>query len=151
MSEANETIELATRSTVPVLISLAHVVRVRLRFLRGERVEEEAEQAVRASAVDLGLLTEAKAHALWVSAQKHPLELSAIEPLLEGLNHRLTEVSTCSTLVALMLIDALRVSGHHARALELTERIIAFAIAHGERVYLPQLLRVRDEQYAGAP
>lgn len=146
LREATEAIELATRSEVPVLLSLGHVVRIRLRFLGRDLVEDEAEQAVRAAAVDLGLLAEAKAYALWVSAQRRPLELSAIEPLLDDLDHRLTEVSTCSTLVALMLIDTLRVSGHLARARELTDQIIAFAIAHDELVYLPELLRVRGLQ-----
>lgn len=144
LGEAVETIELAERSGVPVLLSLGHVVRVRLRFLRGEPLEDEAEQAVRAAAIDSGLLTEAKAYALWVSARRGPLALAAIEPLLAGLEHRLTEVSTCSTLVALMLIDALRLSGHVERARALADQIVAFATAHDERVYLPQLLRARD-------
>lgn len=72
--------------------------------------------------------------------------LAAIEPLLGGLRQRLDEVSTCSTLVALVLIDVLRLSGHAEEALLLTDRIIAFATSHDEVVYLPELLRSRGEQ-----
>jgi hypothetical protein len=98
--------------------------------------------------VDLGLHTEARAFALWAEARRAPLDLAAIEPLLEAMQRRLLEVSTSSTLLALVLVDVLRVSGHVERARELTAEIVAFAIAHGERVYLPELLRVRGEQRA---
>ena len=73
-----------------------------------------------------------------------------IRPLLDGLSQRLKEVSTGSTLVAQVLIDVLRISGHTARARELTDEIIAFALAHDESVYLPELLRMRGEQRQGA-
>jgi hypothetical protein len=43
----------------------------------------------------------------------------------------------------MVLIDVLQLSGHLGRARQLTEEIIAFATAHGERVYLPELLRMR--------
>jgi hypothetical protein len=105
--------------------------------------------AVRAASLDLGLLTEARAFALWAEAQRGPLTLAAIEPLLAGLQQRLTKVSTCSTLVAQVLIDVLRISGHIAEARQLTDEIIAFAIAHNESVYLPELLRMRGEQRQG--
>jgi len=72
-----------------------------------------------------------------------------IEPLLSGLRHRLNEVSTCSTLIALVLIDVLRLSGHVAEASRLTDEMIAFALAHNESVYLPELLRFRGEQLEG--
>jgi hypothetical protein len=149
LDEALRAIELADTIKVPILQALGHVVRVRLRYLRRdplELAEQEALAAERAASLDLGLHTEARAFALWVEARRAPLSLAAIEPLLEGLQQRLREVSTCSTLVALMLIDALRLSGHVAHARELTDEIIAFALAHKETVYLPELLRVRGEQ-----
>src|SRR5207248_11568921 len=59
------------------------------------------------------------------------------------------EVSTCSTLLAQVLIDVLKISGHAAQARQLTDEIIAFAIAHNESVYLPELLRMRGEQRQG--
>jgi hypothetical protein len=65
--------------------------------------------------------------------------------MLDSLRKRLNAVSTCSTLVALMLIDVLRLSGHVAQARELADEIIAFATARSERVYLPELLRMRGE------
>src|SRR5690606_5784072 len=97
-----------------------------------EIVEPEAEPAVAAAALDFGLHTEASAFALCVKAQRAPLPLSAIQPMLDTLRQRLNEVSTCSTLVALTLIDALRRSGHAAEARTLTDDIIAFARARDE-------------------
>jgi hypothetical protein len=149
LEEAFATLELAGRIKVPILLALAHVVRARLRYLRRDPlpiVEEEALHAVRAAASDLGLLTEANAFALLADAQRAPLPLAAIEPLLDALHERLTEVSTCSTLIALVLIDVLRISGHVAEARRLTDEIIAFATAHDESVFLPELLRIRGEQ-----
>jgi DNA-binding winged helix-turn-helix (wHTH) protein len=149
VDEALATIELADQIQIPILQALGHVVLGRLRYLRRDPlpvVEEQALHAVRAAALDLGLFTEASAFALWAEAQRGALALAAIEPLLDSLQRRLTEVSTCSTLVAQVLIDVLRISGHTARARELTDEIIAFAISHHERVYLPELIRVRGEQ-----
>lgn len=149
LADAFETIELATAAGVPILQALGHVVRGRLRFLSRDRtpiVEEEALHAVRAAALDLGLLTEANAFALWAEAQRGPLELAAIEPMLDSLHQRLHAVSTCSTLVAQALIEVLRRSGHLAQARALTDEIIAFATARNESVYLPELLRMRGEQ-----
>jgi hypothetical protein len=45
-----------------------------------------------------------------------------------------------------MLIDVLWISGHLRQALQLTDEIVSFAIAQDERVYLPELLRIRGEQ-----
>jgi hypothetical protein len=149
LEEASATIDLADRLQIPILQALGHVVRARLRYLRRDPlpiVEAEGQQAVRAAALDLGLHTEARAFALCAEARRNPLALPAIQPLLDGLRQRLQEVSTCSTLVAQVLIDVLRISGHAAQARQLTDEIIAFAIAHDESVYLPELLRVRGEQ-----
>jgi hypothetical protein len=143
------TIQLALAIQVPVVLALGHVVRARLRFLRRDPLASfahEIDEAVSAASVDVGLHTEARVFALWASALAGPLELSAIAPLLDGLYQRLTEVSTCSTLVGLMLIDTLRRSGHATDARKLTDEMIAFGRAHNERVYLPELLRVRGEQ-----
>lgn len=153
LEEAFATIDLADRIETPILQALAHVVRARLRYLRRDPqaiVAGEAPLALRAASVDLGLLTEARAVALWAEAGRGPLALEAIEPLLADLRQRLNEVSTCSTLVAQVLIDVLRSSGHDAPARELTEEIIAFATAHNESVYLPELLRLRGEQREAA-
>jgi len=149
LAEAFAAIELADRIKVPILQALGHVVRARLRFLRRDPlpiVEAEAQEAVRAAALDLGLHTEARAFALWAEARRGPLALPAIQPLLDALRQRLTEVSTCSTLLAQVLIEVLRLSGHAAQARQLTDEIIAFALAHDESVYLPELLRMRGEQ-----
>lgn len=149
LQEALATLELAARLPVPVLPAFAHVVRARLRYLRRDPlpvVEEEAQEAVRAAAPDLGLLMEARVFALRARALRAPLPLDEIQPLLDDLEQRLVEVSTNSTLVALVLIDALRASGHHARARALTDTILEFARARGELVFLPELLRVRGEQ-----
>jgi adenylate cyclase len=149
MKDALSTIALADQIEVPILQALGHVVRGRLRYLRRDPlsiVEEESLHAVRAASLDVGLFTEASAFALWAEAQRGPLELGAIEPMLESLQRRLREVSTNSTLVALVLIDVLRSSGHAARARQLTDEIIAFATSHGEKVYQPELVRVRGEQ-----
>src|SRR6185295_13324098 len=89
---------------------------------------------------------EARAFALGAEARRGPLALPAIQPLLDSLRQRLKEVSTCSTLVAQVLIDVLRISGHAAQAQKLTDEIIGFALAHNESVYLPELLRMRGEQ-----
>ena len=151
LEEAFATLALAEKVNVPVLGALAHVVRARLRYLRRDPspvVEAEALHAVRAAAADHGLLTEANAFALLAEAQRAPLPLAAIEPLLEALRLRLSEVATCSTLVGLVLIDVLRLSNHLDAALRLSDQMIAFALAHDENVYLPELLRVRGEQRA---
>jgi DNA-binding winged helix-turn-helix (wHTH) protein/tetratricopeptide (TPR) repeat protein len=153
LEEALATIALAEQVKIPVLIALAHVVRARLRYLRRDPlpiVEEEALYAVRAAASDLGLLTEANAFALLAQAQRTPLPLGAIEPLLNALRQRLTEVATGSTLIALVLIDVLRISGHAEQARHLTDEIVTFAVAHHEKVYLPALLRIRGEQRENA-
>jgi hypothetical protein len=124
-------------------------VRTRIRYLRRDSLpilESEAQEALRAAVLDHGLHTEAKAFALWLEARRGALALATIRPLLDDLHRRLEEVSTCSTLVALMLIDTLMLSGHAAPARELTEEIIAFATARNETVYLPELLRMRGEQ-----
>lgn len=153
LEEAFASVDLAERIKIPVLQALGHVVRARIRFLRRDPqqiVAEDALQAVSAASVDAGLLTEARAIALWAEARRAPLALAAVEPLLDDLRQRMNEVSTCSTLVAQVLIDALRVSGHVAQARGLTDEIIAFALAHNESVYLPELLRIRGEQIEGA-
>lgn len=153
LEEACATIDLADRLKLPILQALGHVVRGRLRFLRRDPlaiVEAEAPQAVRLASVDVGLLIEASAFALWAQAQRGPLPLAAIKPVLDGLRQRLSEVSTCSTLLAQVLIEVLRLSGHVAQARQLTEEIIAFALAHNESVYLPELLRLRGEQREGS-
>jgi hypothetical protein len=149
LAEALETIQVAQRVEVPVLLALGHVVRARLRYLQRDEssiVDAEAPDAVRAASVDLGLHTEARAYALWAEARHGALPLAAFEPILEALRQRLEEVATCSTLVAAMLIDALMICGHRAQALALTDAIIAFARAHNESVYLAELLRLRGEQ-----
>jgi DNA-binding winged helix-turn-helix (wHTH) protein/tetratricopeptide (TPR) repeat protein len=148
IEEATATIDLADRIESPILQALGHVVRARLRYLRRdplEIIEAEAPHALRASSLDLGLHTEASAVALWAQARRAPLPLTAIDPMLERLQQRLKEVSTCSTLVAMVLIDVLRLSGHLAPAAALADQIIAFATAHNERVYLPELLRMRGD------
>jgi ATP/maltotriose-dependent transcriptional regulator MalT len=142
LEEAFETIRLAEQADSQILIALGHVVRARLRYLRRDPlplVEQAAQSAMHAAALDLGLYTEASAIALWTQAQHQPLELSAIEPLLSSLRQRLQEVSTCSTLVGLALIETLEASGHKTEARQLTEQMIEFAHAHNESVYLPQL------------
>jgi adenylate cyclase len=149
LSEAQATLQLANELGVPIFQALGHVVLGRLRYLRRDPlgvVELEAQQALGTTSVDLGLFTEAGAFSLWARAQRAPLPLSAIEPMLEGLQQRLQEVSTCATLLAQVLIDVLRVSGHAVRARDLTEKIISFAVEQGELVYLPELLRLRGEQ-----
>ena len=149
LEEAVATLALADQLKLPILQALGHVVRARLRYLRRDPlpiVEAEAQQAVAATALDLGLHTEARAFALWAEARRGPLELAAIQPLLDSLQQRLKEVSTCSTLVAQVLIDVLRLSGHAPQARQLTGEIIGFALAHNESVYLPELLRMRGEQ-----
>jgi hypothetical protein len=105
---------------------------------------------VRIADADLVLLFEARAFALWVAAQRAALSLAEIEPMLEDFRERLGAVSTCSTLVAQVLIDVLRRSGHLAEARRITDVIIAFAESHDERVYLPELLRIRGEQLEAA-
>jgi DNA-binding winged helix-turn-helix (wHTH) protein len=152
LEEALATIELADRIEMPILQALGHVVLARLRYLRRDPlpvVEEQSLHAVRAASLDLGLFTEASAFALWAEAQRGPLALAVIEPMLDSLQRRLGEVSTCSTLVAQVLIDVLRISGHTAQARQLTDEIIAFAISHQESVYLPELIRIRGEQAEG--
>lgn len=149
LDEAIATIDLATRIKVPILLALGHVVRARLRYLRRDPLPiilAEIPQAVSSTSLDVGLNTEAKAFALWAEAQRGPLAMTAIEPLLESLRQRLNEVSTCSTLVARVLIDVLVSSGHFEAARNLTDEIIAFAITHNEAVYLPELIRARGEQ-----
>jgi hypothetical protein len=149
LAEADETIKLAEASNSQILIALGQVVRARLRYLRSDplaMVEADAQAAMQAAALDLGLHTEACAFGLWTRAQHRPLELSEIEPMLSSLRQRLQEVSTCSTLVGHVLIHVLSSSGHHAEAAQLTDEIIAFAKAHNESVYLPELLRTRGEQ-----
>jgi DNA-binding winged helix-turn-helix (wHTH) protein len=146
IEEASATIDLADQIKVPILQALGHVVRARLRYLRRDPfsiIDAEMPQALRAASLDLGLHTEASAVALWAQARRGPLPLAAIEPMLERLDQRLKEVSTCSTLVAMVLIDVLQLSGHLVQARKLTDDIIAFATAHSERVYLPELLRMR--------
>lgn len=149
LEESVATLDLAARTGVPVLPALGHVVRARLRYLRRDPLpiaEEEALEAVRAAAPDLGLLTEAKAFALWARARRTPLSLDEIRPALDALDQRLTEVSTCSTLLAQVLIDVLRTSGHAAEARRLTDDILSFAVSRDEVVFLPELLRIRGEQ-----
>jgi tetratricopeptide (TPR) repeat protein len=146
IEEASATIDLAERINSPILQALGHVVRARLRYLRRDPlsiIDDEMPQALRAASLDLGLHTEASAVALWAQARRGPLPLDAIEPMLERLEQRLKEVSTCSTLVAMVLIEVLQLSGHLGHARKLTDEIIAFANAHSERVYLPELLRLR--------
>jgi hypothetical protein len=153
LAEAQAAIELADQTKVPVLQALGHVVRARLRYLRRDPlpiVEAEAQEAVRVAALDLGLHTEARAFALWAEAQRGPLALPVIQPLLDALRKRLAEVSTNSTLVAQVLIDVLRLSGHAGQARQLTDEIIAFAVAHDESVFLPELLRLRGALRAAA-
>ncbi len=149
LEEACATIALADQIKMPILQALGHVVRGRLRYLRRDPlsiVEEEAPLAVQVAAVDLGLLSEAQAFSLWARAQRAPVDLAEITPLLDAFRRRLTEVSTCSTLIGQVLIDVLRASGHLAQARTLTDDTIAFAIANNERVFLPELLRIRGEQ-----
>jgi DNA-binding winged helix-turn-helix (wHTH) protein len=151
LEEASAALDLANRIGLPILQALGHAVRARLRFLRRDAlalIEEEAPEAEQATSVDLGLHTEARAVALWARARRGPLELAAIQPLLDSLNDRLTQVATSSTLVGQVLIDVLRLSGHLDEARKLTDEIIAFALAHNESVYLPELLRIRGEQAA---
>lgn len=146
IEEATATIDLADRINSPIMQALGHVVRARLRYLRRDPlsiIDGEMPQALRAAALDLGLHTEAAAVALWAQARRGPLPLVAIAPMLERLQQRLTEVATCSTFVAMVLIDVLQLSGHVAHARKLTDDIITFATAHSERVYLPELLRMR--------
>jgi hypothetical protein len=148
IEEASATIELADKIRSPILQALGHVVRARLRYLRRDPlpiIDDEMPHALRASSLDIGLHTEASAVALWAQARRHPLPLAAIAPLLDRLEQRLKEISTCSSFVAMALIDVLRLSGHLAQARKLTDEIITFATAHNERVYLPELIRMRGD------
>jgi DNA-binding winged helix-turn-helix (wHTH) protein len=149
LEEALAAIDLAAKTDVPVLPAFAQVVRARLRYLRRDPLpiaEEEAREAVGVAELDLGLLTEARALALWARARRAPLPLDEIQPLLDELNRRLAEVSTCSTLIALVLIDVLRTSHHAAEARRLTDEILSFAVSRNEVVFLPELIRIRGEQ-----
>ena len=149
LEEAHETIRLAEQADSQILIALGHVVRARLRYLRRDPlplIEQAAQSAMQAAALDIGLYTEVSAIALWAQAKQQPLQLSAIEPLLNSLRQRLQEVSTCSSLVGLVLIETLSISGHASEAQKLTDQMIDFATTHNESVYLPELLRLRGEQ-----
>jgi adenylate cyclase len=151
LEDATAALDLANQVQLPILQALGHAVRARLRFLRRDPltlIDQEAPEAVQVTSVDLGLNTEARAVALWAQARREPLELGAIQPMLDRLNERLAEVATCSTLVGQVLIDVLLLSGHLAEARKLTDEIIAFAVAHNESVYLPELLRMRGDQAA---
>jgi DNA-binding winged helix-turn-helix (wHTH) protein len=147
LEEALTTLKLADEINIPILQGLAHVVRARVRYLRRDPlpvVEEEAIHAVRAASLDLGLLMEANAFSLLAEAQRAPLKLEAVRPALDALRLRMTEVATCSTLIGLVLVDVLRVSGHAAEARALTDEMIAFAVRN-ERVFLPELLLMRGD------
>jgi DNA-binding winged helix-turn-helix (wHTH) protein len=148
IEEAAATIDLAEKIRSPILLALGHVVRARLRYLRRDPltiVDDEMPDALRAASLDIGLHTEASAVALWAQARRGPLPLATIDPLLKRLEQRLKEIATCSSFVAMALIDVLRLSGHLAQARQLADEIIAFATAHSERVYLPELIRMRGE------
>jgi DNA-binding winged helix-turn-helix (wHTH) protein/tetratricopeptide (TPR) repeat protein len=148
LEEAFATLVLANELEIPILQALGHVVLGRIRYLRRDPlpdVEEAALHAVHAASLDVGLLAEANAFALWAAAQRAPVAWTAVEPMLDSLRKRLTAVSTCSTLVALVLIDVLKMSGHVEQARALSDEIIAFAMARSESVYLPELLRMRGE------
>ena len=148
LDEAMETLELADEVNIPILQALAHVVRARLRYLRRDPlpvIEEEAIHAVHAAALDSGLMLEANAFALLAEAQRTPLTLDASRPALDALRQRMTEVATCSTLVGLVLIDVLQVSGHTAEARALADEVISFAREHNESVYLPELLMTHGD------
>ncbi len=149
LAEASETIDFAERAKVPALNALGHVVRGRLRYLRRDPVairEEEAPLAIAAASIDLGMVDEAIAFALWAQAERAPLALAAITPAVEVIRGRLTGIATGCTLVALTLIDVLRISNHTEEARRLTDEIIEFATTHNESAYLPELIRVRGEQ-----
>jgi DNA-binding winged helix-turn-helix (wHTH) protein len=146
LEEAFATIAVADKTEAPILQALAHVVRARLRYLRRDPlsiIDDEMPQALRLSSLDLGLYAEVSAVALWAQARRAPLTLAAIGPMIERLEQRLKEVATSSTFVAMVLIDVLQLSGHLPEARSLTDEIIAFATAHSEHVYLPELLRMR--------
>jgi DNA-binding winged helix-turn-helix (wHTH) protein len=148
IDEAAATIALADQIKSPIFQALGHVVRARLRYLRRDPlsiIDDEIPEALRAASLDIGLHTEANAVALWAQARRGPLALDAIAPLLDRLEQRLKEIATCSSFVAMVLIDVLRLSGHLAQARKLTDDIITFATAHNERVYLPELIRMRGE------
>jgi DNA-binding winged helix-turn-helix (wHTH) protein len=148
LEEALATLRLADDVKIPILQALAHVVRARLRYLRRDPlpvVEEESIHAVRAAALDLGLLMEANAFSLLAEAQRAPLTLDAITQALDALRRRMTEVATCSTLVGLVLSDVLRVSRHLTEAQSLADEVITFAREHNENVYLPELLMLRGD------
>lgn len=148
IQDAAATIGLAEGSNVAVLRALGHVVRARLRYLRRDPlavIEAELPALLQSAAVDLGLMTEAKAFAMWAKVQRGPVALAELQPLLDDLRERMNAVSTCSTLVGLVLVDALRHCGHEAAARDLTDEVIAFARSRHERVYLPELLRQRSE------
>jgi DNA-binding winged helix-turn-helix (wHTH) protein len=148
VEEASAAIELSDQVQVPILQALGHVVRARLRYLRRDPlaiVDDEMPETLRAAALDLGLYTEASVIALWAQARRGPLPLPTIAPMLERLEQRLKEIATSSTLVAMVLIDVLRLSGHLREARKLADDIIAFATARSERVYLPELVRMRGE------
>ena len=84
---------------------------------------------------------EAQAFALWTEARQSPLALTAFGPLLEKLRERIAAHATGTTLVGLMVIDALKLSAHADLARKLTDEILAFARTHNETAYLPELQR----------
>ena len=149
LEEASAAVVIAAGIDNPTALGLAKMVRLRLRYLRRDPLpilEQEAHETVRAATANIWLLDEARTVVLWAEAQRAPLALAVIEPMLDSLRRRYKRFSTGSTLVAQVLIDVLRISGHVAEARVLTDEIIAFAIDRNESAYLPELLRIRGEQ-----
>jgi tetratricopeptide (TPR) repeat protein len=88
-----------------------------------------------------GIVDEARMIMLWSEQRTHH-EPAVIEALVASYRRRLERVSA-ATLVALPLIDLLRTSGEVGVAHEIVEAAIDFATTRDERLYLPELLRLR--------
>jgi DNA-binding winged helix-turn-helix (wHTH) protein len=131
----------------PFMRGLSIVGLCRVHFARGDAPEEifAAARNMPDAGASAWHVHEVEVFSAWATSFRVPVANELAEKLVAEFRQRVAKFPLGATIVALPLIDALRRSGHAAHASAITEEMLTFARDRGERIFQPELVRLRGQ------
>jgi len=147
MHEVERAIARAQRSGDPYTVGAALCNLARVRFWRRDppRAMRDAAELVLAMPDVEVWHPQATLLAAWAASQDAALAPAEVDRLVELFRARVAKFPMGTTFLAILVIGVLRGAGQLARAAALTDEMLAFAGEHDERLFEPELARLRGE------
>jgi DNA-binding winged helix-turn-helix (wHTH) protein len=145
-------LELADHSSDPFVVGMALCNHARVFLSRGGRAAEARACAERVLALPECEVWHTSATLALGSAKLEAGELTAaeVDGQVAAVRGRMAAFPLGTTFVVAGVVEVLHAFGRDAEAAALLDEGLAFAAERGERVYLPELLRLRGELCAAA-